>query len=164
MMGSASLRMGSRRSRSRRMLAATLCPVPSGCGRRVSLKRRIRGRIVGLQKHQAWWAAWRRMRLNKAGKLLERGAFADVHHQRRAADVGRVLGQLGEFRDQFDGQVVHRIVAQILQGLEHGAFAGAAQAGDDHQLGSGTPLAAAETVHGDGLGGEACRHGLCNQS
>ena len=41
MIGSASLRIGSSRSRSLRILALTLCPVPSGCGRRVSLKRRI---------------------------------------------------------------------------------------------------------------------------
>ena len=48
---------------------------------------------------------------------------------------GAFLRQLGEFRNQVDGQIVDRIVAQILQRLEHGAFAGPAQPGDDHQLG-----------------------------
>ena len=54
---------------------------------------------------------------------------------RRAADVRARLGQLGEFRDQVDGKIVDRIVAEVLERLEHGAFAGAAQAGDNHQLG-----------------------------
>src|SRR5689334_15855515 len=73
----------------------------------------------------------------QARKTFERGALADVHHQRRPPNGRRVLGELGELRDQFDGEVVHRIVAQVFQRLEHGSLARAAQPGDDHQLGFG---------------------------
>ena len=96
------------------MLALTLCPVPSGCGRRVSLKRRIREDSsasrkisrVGTMLPDAF---------EQSRKTLQRGAFANIHHQRRSPDRRRVFSELGELRDQLDGQIVHRIVAQILQ-------------------------------------------------
>ena len=51
-----------------------------------------------------------------------------------AAMLAIVARQFGELGDQLHRQIVHRVEAQVLQGLEHRAFARAAQTGDDHQL------------------------------
>ena len=72
--------------------------------------------------------------LQNARQLLELRAFAHIHHQRGAADLGRLQRHLGEARNQFDGKVVDAVVAQILKGLEHGRFAGAAHPRDDDQF------------------------------
>ena len=78
----------------------------------------------------------RRSCLKIAGNCFSVCAFANVDHQRRAADVGRILGQFGEFRDQPDGQIVHRVVAQIFEGLENRGLARTAQPGDDDKFGA----------------------------
>ncbi len=73
-------------------------------------------------------------RLENARQLFELRAFANIHHQRRAADLGRLQRHLGEARDQFDGKVIDAVVAQIFKSLEHRRFARAAHARDDHQF------------------------------
>ena len=62
-------------------------------------------------------------------------ALARVHQQRRALHFGIAINvQFAEGGDQVHRQVIHAVVAQIFEGLENGAFARAAQAGEDHQL------------------------------
>ncbi len=94
------------------------------------------GRLVGFEKHQPR-GNLAADALVQGRKAVQRGALADVDDDGRLADVGHGLGQFGEFRDQPDGQIVDRIIAQVLQRLERGAFTGPAQPGDDHQFGLG---------------------------
>jgi hypothetical protein len=68
--------------------------------------------------------------------LVEFRAFAYIDHQRCAADLGRLQRHLGEARDQFDGKIVHAVIAQILKSLKYGCFAGAAHSRDNDQFGS----------------------------
>ncbi len=77
-----------------------------------------------------------RSRLNMRRELRQLLALANVDHQRRAPHVRGILGQLGELGNQLDGQVVHRVVAEIFESLEHRGFPRPAQAGDDNQLGA----------------------------
>ena len=91
--------------------------------------------IVGFEKHQRGRSAPPQP-LEERGKLRQLLAFANVDHQRRAPHVRRILGQFGELRNQLDGHVVHRVVAEIFEGLEYGGFARPAQTGDDNQLGA----------------------------
>src|SRR5437773_4748080 len=65
---------------------------------------------------------------------LEAQPFANIHYQGGETNARGVPGQLGEFRDEPDGQVVHRVIAEIFKNLEDRSFARAAQTGDDHQL------------------------------
>jgi hypothetical protein len=67
-------------------------------------------------------------------ELRQLSAFANVDHQRGAPHVAGILSQLGELRNQFDGQVVDCIVAQVFESLEDCRLPRAAQTGDDHQL------------------------------
>jgi len=45
-----------------------------------------------------------------------------------------MLLQLGELRDQLYRQIVHGVEPEILEGFQHGAFAGPAESGDDYQF------------------------------
>src|SRR5262249_44901644 len=68
-------------------------------------------------------------------EAAKRFAFADIDHYRRRRDIRRVLGELRESGNQVDREIVDSIVAEILETLEDGRFARAAQASDDDQLG-----------------------------
>ena len=61
--------------------------------------------------------------------------LAGSDNQRRMADARRIARQLGEFRDQVDGQIIDRVIAKVLEDLQHRAFSGSAQAGDDDEFG-----------------------------
>ncbi len=121
------------RRRSAASEAFTGDAVPSGCGRRVSLKRRsstasaASRKIICVGKHAL-------DRVHDGRQLVQLRAFANIHHQRRALDLGRLPHQLGEAGNQVDRQVVHAVVAQILEGLEHRGFPRAAHAGNNDQL------------------------------
>ena len=68
------------------------------------------------------------------GKSFQRLAFADIHHKRGAPDIWRNTRQFRKFGDEFDRQVIDRIIAQILEYFEHGTLAGTAKSGYDYQL------------------------------
>ena len=70
-------------------------------------------------------------------KLLQPRAFAHVHHQGRATVGSRIAHQFGELRNQVDGKIVDRVIAQVLQSAQHRAFARAAHSRDDDQFRSG---------------------------
>ncbi len=68
-------------------------------------------------------------------EALQRLAFANVHHDGGAARG--IVHQFGELRNQVERQIVDGMVAEVFQRLEHRAFAGAAEAGDDDQFRAG---------------------------
>ena len=70
-------------------------------------------------------------------KLLQAAALADIHDDGGAFVVAGVFDELGKAGDQLGGKVVHAVVAHVLEDLERGDFARAAQSGDDHQPGFG---------------------------
>ena len=89
--------------------------------------------VVGFEKNQRGRSAPPQL-LKQRRKLRQLLAFANVDHQRRAPHMRRILGQLGELRDQLDGHVVHRVVAEIFESLEDGGFPGPAQTSNDDEL------------------------------
>ena len=110
--------------------------VPSGCGRRVSLKRRSRTASDASRK-TTLVGIMRPTDFRISGKLFQLGAFAHVHDQRGAANLARLHGQVGELRDQLDRKVVDAVVAQVFEGLQDRGLPRPAHAGDDDQFGRG---------------------------
>ena len=68
------------------------------------------------------------------GKTLQAHSFAHVNYQCRGVHCGVVADELSELRDQFDGQVVHRVVAKVFKGLQRARLTRAAHSRHDHQL------------------------------
>jgi len=57
-------------------------------------------------------------------EALELLALARVHHKRGAIDIGGAVNvQLAKHGNQLHGKIVDAVVAEILEGLEHGALA-----------------------------------------
>ena len=107
--------------------------VPSGCGRRVSLKRRSRMDSAASRKI-TFVGSMRLTEFTIAGSDFQLRAFANVHDQGGAADLGGLPHQFRKSRNQFDRQVVHAVVAEVLESFEDGGLAGATHAGDDDQF------------------------------
>src|SRR5271170_4005858 len=89
--------------------------------------------IGGFQKGNLGWNQ-APYRLQNAGKLLELGAFAHIHHQSGASDFSRLQCHLSKAWDQFDGKVIDAVVTQILKSLKHRSLAGTAHSGNDHKF------------------------------
>ena len=65
---------------------------------------------------------------------MEGFSFADIDYDGGALDlVGRAT-EFDELGDKVDREIVYRIVVQVLEYPKDGAFAGAAEAGDDDEL------------------------------
>src|SRR5579863_2580035 len=69
-----------------------------------------------------------------AGQLLQFGAFAHIDHQRGSMNFSRLHSHLRESGNEFHGQVIHAVVAQILKSLQYGSFTGPAHSRDDDQF------------------------------
>ena len=89
MIGSARRRIGSRRSRSRRMLAGDALVGAQRMRTARFAEAADQRRIVGFQEQQPR-GNLAADALEQRRKAFQRRAFANIHHQRRAADVGRV--------------------------------------------------------------------------
>jgi len=84
--------------------------------------------IASLDEHQAGRVLAPQLAVNgrQAFQLL---ALARVHQQRRALDFPAAIHvELTEGGDQVHRQVIDAIEAQVLEGLQHRALAGTAQA------------------------------------
>jgi hypothetical protein len=55
-------------------------------------------------------------------QFFELGTFAHVYDQRSPTNFTGLHRQVGELRDELDGEVVDAVVAEILKGLEHGGL------------------------------------------
>ncbi len=51
-------------------------------------------------------------------EAIQPHAFAHIDHQCRALDFSRLGHQVGEARDQLQRQVIHRVEAKVLEGLQ----------------------------------------------
>ena len=109
-------------------------PLPSGCGRRVSLKRRRIASSSASRKIRRVCSQGR-MLAYTSGKLFKPVAFPDIHHECRRGNARIVARELRELGNQLNRQIIHRIEAEVLQGLQDRTFARPAQAGNHHQLG-----------------------------
>src|SRR2546430_17226174 len=75
-------------------------------------------------------------RLDRPGQVGgERPAAYVEHHRRTPGGTPGPVCQLGHVQHQRLGQVVHDVVADVLQGAGHRTAASAGYAGDDHQVG-----------------------------
>jgi hypothetical protein len=72
------------------------------------------GRVVGFEENEARAHQPAQTPVQR-GEAFERGAFANIDDNGGLADIRGVLGQLSELRDQIDGEIVDRVVAQILE-------------------------------------------------
>ena len=74
-------------------------------------------RVLRIQKNHS-----RREQLAHAlqylGQAVQRGSFANIHHDRRALNLARCAYQRGKIRQQFERQVVHGVIAQIFKSLQ----------------------------------------------
>ncbi len=140
-------RMGRRWRRSVASDDFTGVSVPSGCGRRVSLKRRSRMDSVGFEENHLG-GQHALDRIHDRRQRFQLRAFANVHHQRSALDLGGLPDQFGKVRNQFHRQVVHAVVAQILESLEDRGLARPAHAGDDDQFARRTAIGRGSRLDG----------------
>jgi len=61
--------------------------------------------------------------------------LAHIHQQRRTLDFSaRLHVQFTECGNQRDGKIINTVKSEILKSFKNGAFPGAAEAGEDHQL------------------------------
>ena len=62
-------------------------------------------------------------------------ALASVHEQRGALDFSAAaLVKFAEGGNQSNGKIVYAVKAEVFEGIEYGALAGAGQAGEKHEL------------------------------
>ena len=119
---SASRRIGAILRRSARMPSATDRPSPIGCGRRVSLKRRIRYFVACFDKNQRRRTVGRERAVNSR-KILDLPALTRIHEKRSPLDFACAAPiNLAEHRNQRHRQVVDAVVAQVLECIQHRAF------------------------------------------
>src|ERR1035437_6123810 len=72
--------------------------------------------------------------LQNRRKAIQPHALANIHHQGRELDLDRLADQVGKPRNQFQRQIVDRVVAQVLKRLQSRQLPRARHAGQDHQL------------------------------
>ena len=108
----------------------------SGCGRRVSLKRRTSAASLASRKISVGLRPRHRpQRREHARELLEQDVPSRTSMTTAAFSISRVRPhrQLGERRQQRDRQVVDAEVAEVLERAHRLRLAGAGQAGEDDE-------------------------------
>src|SRR5438552_4150139 len=78
-------------------------------------------------------------RLQQRGKFFKFCTFANIDHEGGPADLTGLHSQFGKLGNQFNGEIIDAIVAQILEGFQHRSLAGSAHASDDDQFGRALP-------------------------
>ena len=107
--------------------------VPRGCGRRVSLKRRSRMDSAASRKITLVGS----MRLTDF--TIAGSSSSCVPSRTSTTSAVRLISEdcptnSAKRGINSDRQIVHAVVAQVLEGLEHGGLARSAHAGDDDQF------------------------------
>src|ERR1017187_4974315 len=72
--------------------------------------------------------------LQNRRKAVQPRRLAHIHHQRRARNLGRLPHQVGKAWNQFQRQVVHRVVAEVIKRLQRRQLPRAGHPGQNHQL------------------------------
>ena len=100
--------------RSAWMLLARNGRVPSGCGRRVSLNRRTSVRVVGLQKYERGWDLCASVCETWTGNRCK-ASPSRMSTTMAANRCSRFAEQLRELRDELDGQIIYRVIAEVFE-------------------------------------------------
>jgi hypothetical protein len=93
----------------------------------------LQGLVVGFEKQKPGRDLGREGAVDRR-KAVERRTLAGVDDERRSMRLDGALGQISELRDEIDRQVIDRVIAKVLEGAQHGAFARPAEAGNDDDL------------------------------
>ncbi len=67
-------------------------------------------------------------------QAVQRGALADVHHNRGLLHFIGFAHQSGKIRQKFQRQVIYAMKSQVLKGLQRRGLARARNAGHNHQF------------------------------
>ena len=138
MMRSARARSSASSVRSRWMPASGPASPPSGCGRRVSLKRRTSTSSLASKNSDLEPVAGAAQLVEHARVVGEELALADVDAEGDAVDaLERAGAELEEARDEHERQVVDAVEAEVLEDVDRGALPGPGEAGDDDDLEAG---------------------------
>ena len=114
---SATLRIGSSRLRSARIDCTTVSLRPIGCGRRVSENRRTSASSLASRNTTRVGSTLRtffRIAGNRSSRIPSRTSTTSAAR----SISGRLPHQVRKPRNQFQRQIIHRVVAQVLKRLQ----------------------------------------------